>query len=73
MAAAQAIVSGGLPSELGWFGLATIALGVVIVGWILRTPGVLRGDAEPRPEQMRIFFVPMIGMVAWMAWLGLSL
>jgi hypothetical protein len=67
------IVSGGdLPAVLGWLGVVSIALGVAIVFWILRTPGVLRGDREPPRSQMLAFFLPMLGIVAWLAGLGLT-
>ena len=73
LTSALVISGGGLPANLGWLGLGTIVLGMTIVGWIVREPGVLRGDREPGRGQMAAFFVPMIGIVAWMAWLGLSL
>lgn len=73
LASVLALTSGELPVELGWFGLAVLVLGVVIVGWMIRTPGVMSGEREPERNQLLAFFVPMIGIVAWMAWLGLSL
>jgi hypothetical protein len=68
--AAQAPV---LPVALGWLGIASIGAGLVIIGWIMRTPGVVTGDAEPPALAMAAFFVPMAGIVAWMVGLGLSL
>lgn len=70
IASLLAITAGGLPAQLGWLGIVTIVLGILIVGWILRTPGVMRGERDPKPTQMVAFFVPMIGIVAWMIWLG---
>ena len=67
------ITGGGLPASLGWFGLGTIAIGITIVLWIVRVPGVITGEREPKPGQMTVFFVPMAGIVAWMIWLGLNL
>jgi hypothetical protein len=67
------ITNGGFPTNLGWLGISTIVLGMAIVGWTIREPGVLRGEREPGQVQLTAFFVPMIGVVAWMAWLGLSL
>jgi hypothetical protein len=61
------------PATLGWLGLVSIVLGIAVVAWITRTPGVLAGQAEPDPGVMSFFFVPLAGMVAWMVWLGLSL
>jgi len=68
-----AITTGALPSGLGWLGVLAIVLGVGIVLWVTRTPGVLRGERDPDRGPMMAFFVPMIGIVAWLAWLGLSL
>jgi hypothetical protein len=67
------VTSGGLPTGLGWLGIVTLVLGVAIIAWIVREPGVLTGKREPRSSQMTAFFVPMIGIVAWMIWLGFSL
>lgn len=67
------ITGGGLPAELGWFGLGTIAVGIAIVLWIIRVPGVMTGAREPDARQMTVFFVPMAGIVAWMVWLGVNL
>ncbi len=68
------IVTGGvLPLNLGWLGIATIAAGGLIVGWMASRPGVLSGRAEPPMAAMVAFFVPMAGIVAWMIWLGSSL
>lgn len=67
------VVQGGLPVGLGWLGLVTILLGVTTLLWIAATPGVLAGDREPQRAQMGAFLVPMVGIVAWMVWLGLSL
>ena len=67
------LASGGLPIGLGWLGLVSIILGVGIIGSLARVPGVLTGVAEPPRAQMVAFFVPMLGIVGWMVWLGLSL
>jgi hypothetical protein len=68
-----AITGGGLPAELGWFGIGTVAVGIAIVLWIVREPGVITGEREPGRTQMTVLFVPMAGIVAWMAWLGTNL
>ncbi len=68
-----AIAGDGLPAGLGWLGLAAIVLGIATVAWIVRLPGVMRGEREPPQWAMIVFFVPMIGIVTWMVWLGLSL
>jgi hypothetical protein len=59
-----------LPVTLGWLGLGAIALGIAIMAWIFRTPGVATGDASPNPTAMTAFFVPLAGVVAWLGWLG---
>ncbi len=64
------VAAGGTPVALGWLGLASIAAGIAIVAWIMRVPGVLRGDREPGRAPMLAFFVPMAGIVAWIALLG---
>lgn len=73
LASVLAITGGGLPAGLGWLGVVTIALGIGIMGWVLREPGVMRGEREPGRSQMIAFFVPMTGIVAGMVWLGLLL
>ncbi len=67
------IVDEGVPSALGWLGLASIASGIAIIAWIMRRPGVMRGDVEPGRAGLLAFFVPMAGIVAWMACLGPAL
>ena len=64
---------GRLPASLGWLGLGSIVLGILSVVWLVRLPGVTTGAKEPSPGQMAVFFVPMIGIVGWMIWLGFSL
>jgi hypothetical protein len=68
-----AIAGGSLPAGLGWLGLASIAVAIVIVGLIVRTPGVLRGEREPSRPLAMSFGVPMAGIVAWMLWLATTL
>jgi len=65
--------SPALPVNLGWLGIVSIVLGVAIIAWIVRVPGVITGDREPGQAAMAAFFVPMAGIVGWMIWLGLSL
>jgi hypothetical protein len=67
------LTGGGLPSNLGWLGVVSIVAGVAMVAWIAREPGVMTGQREPGRTKMLVFFVPMIGLVAWMVWLGASL
>lgn len=59
-----------MPTSLAWLGVISIASGVAIVAWIVRTPGVITGDAEPGSTAMTVFFLPMVGIVAWMLWLS---
>ena len=65
--------TGGLPLVLGWLGIVSIVVGLAIVFWILRRPGVMGGDALPGSGEMASFIMPMSGIVVWMIWLGLSL
>lgn len=67
------LARGGLPINLGWLGIVTIAVGAVIVGSIVTVPGVVGGQTEPPRGRMTAFFLPMAGIVAWMIWLGMSL
>ncbi len=70
---ALTVLRGGFPTLLGWLGLASILFGVAVIGWIAREPGVLSGEREPARAPMTAFFVPLVGIVLWMVWLGLSL
>jgi hypothetical protein len=58
------------PPALAWLGIASIAAGMLIMAWIVLTPGVIRGDREPGRWQMLTFFAPTTGIVAWMLWLS---
>src|SRR3972149_4417093 len=64
---------GALPVPLGWLGLVTIVAAALIVGSIIRVPGVLSGRTEPSQAQMTVFFAPVAGIVAWMVGPALSL
>ena len=67
------VSAGGLPSPLGWFGVVVIAAGLVITALVVRTPGVMTGEHEPPVGQMAAFLAPVLGIVAWLMWLGFSL
>lgn len=67
------LVQGGLPAGLGWLGVASIVLGLLAFASIAATPGVLRGEREPSTARMAPFLASMVGVVAWMVWLGISL
>ncbi len=67
------VANGGLPTNLGWLGIVTIAAGALIVGSIVRQPGVITGEREPPIATMRAMLVPMVGIAVWMTWLGYSL
>jgi hypothetical protein len=64
---------GGLPAALGWLGIVAIVLGIGIVAWITRQPGVIGGDREPSRGPMIAFVIPMAGIVGWLVLLGLNL
>jgi hypothetical protein len=63
----------GLPANLGWLGLASIVMGLAILVWIVRKPGVVTGETEPSQAALIGFFLPLAGIVAWLGWLGLIL
>lgn len=68
------IVDGAtLPAALGWLGLAAIVAGLAVTALILARPGVLTGRTEPDARLLRVFFVPMTGIVVWLIWLGTTL
>jgi hypothetical protein len=64
---------GSLPAALGWLGVVSIVLGVAIVAFIARQPGVIAGEREPERGPMIAFVIPMAGIVGWLVLLGLSL
>jgi len=61
------------PATLGWLGLAAIVIGLAIIVWIVRLPGVMTGETEPSQAALVAFFLPLAGIVAWLGWLGLVL
>jgi len=67
---AVTISGGGLPVEHGWLGVGSIALALLLMGTLLRTPGVMTGEKDPSRALMIGFFVPILGVVAWLIWLG---
>lgn len=74
--ASLSFVTGGAPSlpmALGWLGVASILVGALVVASIVRVPGVITGQVDPPNTAMTAFFVPMAGIIAWLAWLGLVL
>jgi hypothetical protein len=68
--AAVSITTGRLPAVHGWLGVGSIVVAIALMGVLLRTPGVMSGAAEPSRAMMGAFFVPIIGVVAWLVWLG---
>ena len=67
------VTQGRLPAALGWLGIAAIVLGIAIVGWITRQPGVMGGDREPARGPMIALVIPMAGIVGWLVLLGFNL
>jgi hypothetical protein len=67
--AVLAIGDDRFPTAFGWLGIGSIAVGVATMLWIVRKPGVVSGDADPGVA-MWLFFAPLAGIVAWLAWLG---
>lgn len=58
------------PAAFGWLGIGSIVVGVGTMLWIIRKPGVVSGDADPGAG-MWLFFIPLVGIIAWLIWLGL--
>jgi len=67
------LATGDLPAALGWLGVGSIILGMAIVLWIMRDPAVRRAERDPGTTGLMLFFVPLVGLVSWMVWLGLVL
>jgi hypothetical protein len=60
----------GIPTEIAWLGIAAIAIGVVSIGFIARQPGVITGESAPGTAQVAAMMVALVGIVAWLIWLG---
>jgi len=67
------LTGSSLPTGLGWLGIAAVALGAGVTGLLARRPGVLSGEQEPDRRVAIMLVVPLVGIVAWMVWLGTSL
>jgi len=67
------LATGGLPPALGLLGIGSIVVAIAIVMWIMRDPLVRRAEKNPGTAGMTLFFMPLVGLVAWMVWLGLVL
>lgn len=62
------------PPGVGWLGIGTIAIVLVLfVAIVGRTPGMFTGAADPPRGPMVALFLPLIGIVAWLVWMGISL
>jgi hypothetical protein len=66
------LVGGRLPPELAWLGIVSIAATLGILATVLATPGVMSGSRDPATAQMVAFVLPLAGIVAWLAWLGVA-
>jgi hypothetical protein len=65
--------AGDLPLALGWLAVLSIIVTIAAVGWILATPGVPVGAAEPSRTQMIAFVLPLVGVIGWMLGLAANL
>ncbi len=64
---------GGLPTALGWLGIAAVVVGLAVILAMTRDRALVRGEREPtRPEQLA-GTVPCLALVAWLMWLAVSL
>lgn len=66
--------TGAFPSAIGWLGIGSIVITLVLFGVVaVRTPGMFSGAGDPPRGPMIAFFLPLVGIVAWLVWLGASL
>ncbi|HET9681535.1 MAG TPA: hypothetical protein VFP19_05800 [Candidatus Limnocylindrales bacterium] len=73
-ASVLALSTGAFPAAAGWLGLATIVVVLALfVAIAIRTPGMFTGAADPPRGPMVAFFVPLVGIVAWLVWMGIGL
>lgn len=70
---ALVVTGGGFPVALGWLGIISIVVGVVMIGLMVRQPGVITGDREPGRVQMAGLVIVMAAVVVWMIWLATRL
>ncbi len=68
-----ALATGALPLGLGWLGVLAIGVGIIVVALMIRQPGVIQGERQPGRIQIAGVLASMVGVVAWMLWLALSL
>jgi hypothetical protein len=67
------VVQGVLPVALGWFGVAVIAVAIVAVALSATDREVLTGEKVPAPGITALFGVVLVGLAAWLVWLGVAL
>ncbi|NIV29471.1 MAG: hypothetical protein GWN58_08160, partial [Anaerolineae bacterium] len=67
------LIGGILPAGLGWLGVATVAVAIVLMGSMARDPAVMRGDRIPNRGEMTVGAIPFLAIFAWLVWLGLAL
>lgn len=64
---------GRLPKSLGWFGIATIAYTLALLGFIMRKPEMRNGTGTPPLSEMLAGAPVLVLLPVWFVWLGLAL
>jgi hypothetical protein len=70
---AASLVTGTLPSALGWLGVGSVIVAAIVLGLMTRDPSLLRAERAPTPSEMAVAILPFLGVAAWLVWLGLEL
>jgi hypothetical protein len=66
------ITQGGLPEALGWFGVGVITLSVVVIGASAIDRELILGEKTPGPVMNALYGLVLVGLTAWLIWLGLA-
>lgn len=66
------VLDGRLGTGVGWLGIVTILAGLGTTGWMAAQRGILTGERAPSNPQVAVLLLVVVGVVAWMVWLGFS-
>lgn len=66
------LTKGGLTEGLGWLGVATMTLGLLVVGGLSTDREMLTGEKVPGKGVLGFFVVILVGLTTWIIWLGLA-
>ncbi|MFO7548709.1 MAG: hypothetical protein R6X29_07580 [Acidimicrobiia bacterium] len=67
------LVSGALPSGLGWLGVGMVVVSALVIGVMARDRSLIRAERAPTPPEMAVGVVPFLGVAVWLVWLGVEL